>query len=307
MAPTRHRCFALASVLLAVAATAGKADEKGLPEPVEAGAKLVEEYKAELFFEGPTWDPKGKRVYFTAWGKDGQQVLRLDGRGQATVWMPKSRGINGTYLARDGRLLGAQVFSHRVLSLAFGEDGPADEKVLFEDKTLNQPNDVCEAPNGNIYFTDPDFDKRKTSAVYVLYPGGKAKRVVTDMPVPNGLKTSRDGKTLYVSDSHEMLWRSYPIHADGTVGPGKVFFNPEGAPKKEPDGLCLDEQGTLYLTGRGGVWVVRPDGKALGLIPVPEFCSNATFGGADGKTLYLTCDKKVYSLRMKVRGESFAR
>ena len=63
-----------------------------------------------------------------------------------------------------------------------------------------------------------------------------------------------------------------------------------------------DEQGNLYLTGRGGVWVVSPAGEALGLIAIPEFCSNVTFGGDNGRTLYMTCSKKVYSLRMRVRG-----
>ena len=71
--------------------------------------------------------------------------------------------------------------------------------------------------------------------------------------------------------------------------------------------MSIDEQGNLYFSGRGGVWVATPVGKSLGFIPVPEFCSNVTFGGADGRTLYLTCDKKVYSLAMNVRGGQFAR
>src|SRR5262245_26592074 len=125
------------------------------------------------------------------------------------------------------------------------------------------------------------------------------------MPLPNGLKVSPDGKTLYVSDSHLRHWKAYPIKEDGGVGAGKVFFEPQTDNKNEPDGLAVDEQGNLYFTGRGGVWVVSPDGKALGLIAVPEFVSNVTFGGADGKTLYLTCSKKVYGLQMKVRGILF--
>jgi gluconolactonase len=274
---------------------------------VAEGAKLVEVYTANFFFEGPTWDPQGNKLYFTAFGSDTTQTLRLDGPGQATVWMDKTEGVNGTYLSLDGRLLGAQAYGHRIVSYGFGPDGPADPQVLLLDPTLNQPNDVCQAPNGDIYFTDPDFDKREKSAVYRLTADGKATKVVTDMPVPNGLKTSIDGRTLYVGDSHERLWRSYPIHEDGTVGPGQVFFNPQTDDMKEPDGFCLDEQGNLYLSGRGGVWVASPRGEALGLIPIAEFCSNATFGGADGKTLYMTCDKKLYSLEMTVRGALFAR
>ena len=60
----------------------------------------------------------------------------------------------------------------------------------------------------------------------------------------------------------------------------------------------------MYLTGLGGVWVAAPSGRALGFVPVPEFASNVTFGGADGKTLFITCGRKVYRLRMRARGVS---
>jgi sugar lactone lactonase YvrE len=47
---------------------------------------------------------------------------------------------------------------------------------------------------------------------------------------------------------------------------------------------------------------VSKEGKLLGMIPIAEFASNVTFGGTDGMTLYITCDKKVYSLAMQVKG-----
>ena len=296
------RCLLPALCLFAVSVQAA---EPGLPATVADGAKLVEEYADERFFEGPTWDPRGKKLYFTAFGKDNQQILRLDARGKASVWLDKTQGVNGTCLSREGRLLGAQAYGHRVMSYAFGPDGPADAKALYHDDTLNQPNDVCQTPNGDIYFTDPDFRQRKTSAVYRLSPAGKATKIIDDMPVPNGVIASNDGRTLYVGDSHERLWRSYPIQDDGTVGPGKVFFNPQTENRNEPDGMSIDEQGNLYLSGRGGVWVASPEGKPLGLIAIPEFCSNVTFGGEQGNILYMTCSKKLYSLAMKVRGGQF--
>jgi gluconolactonase len=69
--------------------------------------------------------------------------------------------------------------------------------------------------------------------------------------------------------------------------------------------MCSDALGNLYFAMRGGVWVVSKEGKQLGFIPVPEFASNVTFGGVDGQTLYITCDKKVYSLAMRVKGAQF--
>jgi len=273
-----------------------------LPPTVQADAELVEVYADERFFEGPTWDPGTGKLYFTAFGKDNQQVLRLESLGKVAVFLDNTEGINGMCLAPGGRLLGAQAYGHRVLSYEIGVDGPGERVVLAADPSWNQPNDICRAPSGDMYFTDPDFRERKTSAVYRLSPDGEVRRVVDDMAVPNGLLVSADGGTLYVADSHRKHWRCYPIGEDGALGAGRVFFDPPTRNQADPDGMTSDAQGNLYFAGRGGVWVVHPTGACLGLIPVPEFCSNVTFGGTGGKTLYLTCKGKVHSLAMRVGG-----
>ena len=289
--------------------TTARAADIPAPSTVAEGAELVAVYMAEkVFFEGPSWDPKTQKLYFTAFPNDKPtQILRLDGPQRIFVWLDKTDGVNGTYLSLDGRLLGAQAYGHRVVSYAIGPEGPSDTRVLVHDKSLFQPNDIAQSITGDIYYTDPDFNKRERSAVYHLAPDGKITRIIQDMAVPNGLKVSNDGHTLYVGDSHFKNWRAYPILEDGSVGPGWVFFDPQTERRDDPDGMSIDEQGNLYLSGRGGVWVCDKFGRSLGLIPVPEFCSNVTFGGADGKTLYLTCAGKVYSLQMKVRGGQFLR
>ena len=320
--------LAPAVLLLTVFALANRAPGEevltGIPATVASGATLVSVYHDSRFFEGPAWDPKTGKLYFTAFGKvngqDNQQILRLDEPNKVTVWLDKTEGVNGMYLANDGRLLGAQAYGHRVLSFAIGDNGPADTKVLLYDTKLHQPNDVAQSPNGDIYFTDPDFANGQTSAVYVITAKGDVKTIIDDMQVTNGLKVSNDGRTLYVADDGPMNWRKYSIQADGTVGPGQLFFDPPVPKGKRtaPDGMSIDEHGRLYLSGSGGVWVVDQFGVSLGLIPVPDlppadgkprpgFCSNVTFGGVDGKTLYLTCQDHVYSLAMTVRGGQFVR
>ena len=279
-----------------------KPSDPPMPETVVPGATLVEVHGDSYFFEGPTWDPKAQRLYFTARGGPTTRILRLESNGHAAVWIEDAKGVHGTYLSQHGRLLGAQAHAHRVVSYAFGADGPGDERILAEDTTWNQPNDLCQAPNGDIYFTDPDSGKRQTSGVYRLAPDGEPVKVAGDMAAPNGVITSLDGKTLYVGDSHWKWWRRYAIEADGSLDPGRVFFISDTEAQRAPDGMTIDEHGNLYLTGGGGVWAVTPDGQPLGMVPTPQLASNVTFGGRDGTTLYITCDRKVYSVRMRVRG-----
>ena len=282
-----------------------------LPPTVAVGATLTVVYAGEQFFEGPSWDPVSKKLYFTAFAKDNEQVLRLDGPNNAVVWMDHTQGINGTYFSRTGRLLVAQAFGHTVTSLKIGENGPSDTKVLtsgFEGIPFIQPNDVAESPvTGGIYFSDPNFKGKTRSAVYYLNPNGTVRRVIDHLKLPNGLEVSNDGATLYVSDSFEKRVYSYPILPDGSVDQSqvKIFFDPFSESMADPDGMCSDSLGNMYFAMRGGVWVVSKEGKLLGLIPVPEFASNVTFGGTDGQTLYITCDKKVYSLAMRVKGAQF--
>ncbi len=299
---TAARLLFCLTLLLRVA---GAQENHAAPPTVAKAAKLVEEYSDDRFFEGPTWDPKTGKLYFTAFRGQAAQILRLDEPGKVAVWLDDTKGVNGTYLSKDGRLLGAMAYGNKLVSYGIGPDGPADTKVLVDDKTLNQPNDVAQAPGGGIYYTDPDFQNHKTSAVFYLSPQGKITKVLVDTPVPNGCIVSNDGKTLYVGDSHLALWRAYPIQTDGTLGAGWVFFDPNTQRRDAPDGMSIDEHNNLYLSGRGGVWVADKWGKALGLISTPEFCSNVTFGSADGKTLDLTCSKKLYSLKMTVRGAQF--
>jgi gluconolactonase len=251
---------------------------------------------------------KDPRLYFTAFGEDPEdtQVQTLQADGTSLLWLDRAQGLSGIAFTRRGHLLGAQSLTHRIITYAVGKRGPRSVEFPSEQGILNQPNDVCEAPNGEIYITDPDFLYHTRSSVYLLRRNGELQQLITEMPLPNGLALSLDAKTLYVSDSHERLWRRYPLMANGVTAVGSILFDPETADRTPPNGMTIDSQGNLYLTGRGGVWVVDPEGVALGLIPVPGFCSSVTFGASDGKSLYITSDQKIYRLRMRVSGRGWA-
>lgn len=282
-------------ILLGVAgptpALAGLIAPGATPVPVTADSR---------FYEGPSWDTLTEQLYFASLSTS--ELFRLTPPDTSTLWMSDTHGINGTYLGNDGRLLCAQGNVRRILSLRIGLNGPEDPIILAENSVWNAPNDLCQTPAGDIYFTTPDFDSQTTSKVYRLTSMGATTAVITDMPLCNGIISSLDGSILYVSDSSRKWWRSYPVNPDGSVGPGSLFFNPSTSNENDPDGMTIDEFGNLYFAGRGGFWIVSPDGQQLDMLPVPEFVTNLTFGGTDGRTLYITCDGKVYSLAMEVRG-----
>ena len=302
---THQHLYRLITGLLLLPSVAS-GEKPGLPSTVAEGARLVELYSTEAYFEGPVWHAASGKLYFTLHKDDVQQVLRLDAPGKVTVWLEKSKGIGGMFQAPGGRLVATESRGHRLVNFAVEGGGPVDLKVLHENSDWNQPNDLCRTPSGFIYFTDPDFTNRETSAVY-LWAQGKVSKVIDEMPVPNGIMASLDGKTLYVADSHERHWRSYPIHDDGTLGQGRVFFDPETDNDASPDGMSIDEHGNLYFTGCGGVWVVSPQGEALGLIETPMFSSNCTIGGPHNRTLYIVGSGKVLSIKLQVRSAPFAR
>jgi gluconolactonase len=74
-----------------------------------------------------------------------------------------------------------------------------------------------------------------------------------------------------------------------------------------PDGLKLDEEGNIFTTGPGGIWLCNPEGKILGHLPMPEVTANLAWGDQDARTLYLTASTGLYRLRCRATGYAFHR
>ena len=73
------------------------------------------------------------------------------------------------------------------------------------------------------------------------------------------------------------------------------------------DGMTLDTQGNLYLTGKG-VTVFDKSGKQIEHIDVPEsWTANVSFGGKDHRTLFITASTGLYSIRTQNRGANAAK
>ena len=113
---------------------------------------------------------------------------------------------------------------------------------------------------------------------------------------PNGIVGTPHGKKLYVADIGDSKTYVFDIASDGSLSNRKLIA-PMGS-----DGMTLDSKGNIYLTGKG-VTIFDPSGKQVGHIPIAEpWTANVCFGGKDGKTLFVTASKSVYTVAMRVKG-----
>jgi gluconolactonase len=181
----------------------------------------------------------------------------------------------------------------------------------YEGKRFNSPNDVIVGPDGTLYFTDPTFDlvageKQEIpfQGVYRLDDKGNVRLLTRDLTQPNGLAFSPDGKKFYVDDSSEQRnIRVYDMSADGTLVNGRIFGEePGGKNDGVPDGIKVDKNGNLFVTGPKGIWVWDAKRNHLGTIVTPEQPANLTWGDKDYRTLYITATTSVYRLTTKTQG-----
>ena len=121
-------------------------------------------------------------------------------------------------------------------------------------------------------------------------------RVIADLKQPNGIIGTPDGRTLYVADIGAGRTYAYDIQKDGTLS-GKRLFCELGS-----DGMTLDEEGSVYLTGKG-VTVFDKSGKQIDHIDVGEpWTANVCFGARDRHTLFITASTSLYAVRTRVKG-----
>lgn len=284
-----------------VAAPQGVQDDGNL---IVQGAQATLLADGFRFTEGPAADAEGN-VYFTDQPNDRILKWSVD-EGTLTVFHENAGRANGLYFDRNGRLLSCSDGENELWEF----DMHGRHRILvagYEGKRLNGPNDLWVHPDGGIYFTDPlyvrDYWTRTPEMqqdgehVYHLSPDYRRLiRVTGDLKQPNGIIGSPDGKRLYVADIRAGKTYVYDIRPDATLE-NKRLFAAMGS-----DGMTIDSEGNVYLTGRG-VTVFNRKGEQIAHIPVEAgWTANVCFGGKDMKTLFITATECVYTLEMNVAG-----
>ena len=254
------------------------------------------------FTEGASVDKEGN-VFFTDQPND--KIWKCDINGKLSLFMDKSGRANGTYFDKKGNLIVCADENNQIWSI----DQNKKVKVLFSDyegKKVNGPNDIWLDAKGGIYFTDPyyqrDYWTRKTSEmdgekVYYLPKNKKNAMLVADGLVrPNGIVGTPDGKFLYVADRVADVTYKYQINKNGTLSNRQLIL------KQGSDGMTLDSNGNIYITGKG-VDIYKPNGEKIGHINVPEnWCGNICFGGKNKDVLFITASKSLYTIKTNAKG-----
>ncbi|HWN96279.1 MAG TPA: SMP-30/gluconolactonase/LRE family protein [Methylomirabilota bacterium] len=266
---------------------------------VSANARVGKLATDMAFLEGPTWHADGFLVFSDI--PHNELKKWTPGEGVTTFRKP-SRNANGNTTDAQGRLITAE---HTGRRLAVTEKDGSLKTLVSEcnGKKFNSPNDVVVKSDGTVWFTDPPYglpkgETKEQEGNYVFRFDPRANKttvVATNCDMPNGLVFSPDEKRLYVADSSgaQRHIRVFDVKADGTLQGGEVFCKID---KGGPDGIRCDAEGRVWSSAGDGVHIFAPDGSLIGKILVPESAANLCFGGPDGKTLFITARKSLYSI-----------
>ena len=264
---------------------------------ISADAKVIEVASNFGFLEGPVADQLGN-LFFT--DINNNIVHKMTASGQISSAYSPSNYANGLSLDLDGSLLICEQSGQRISKLA--ADGSVSTLVdSYAGKPFNSPNDLWVHPNGSIYFTDPRYTfpageiSQDGEYVYLISQDrSHVEPVIIDIPKPNGVVGTEDGKHLYIASTELRKVFRFDISPDGSLV-NKIEFADQGS-----DGMTLDQQGNVYLTWVGGVSVRNPEGEEIEFIQTPQMPANVGFGGPDGKTLFMTARTSLYSIKMNV-------
>ncbi len=258
------------------------------------------------FTEGPVWHPDGHLLFSDI---PANTIYRYAPGGSPEAHLTPSGNSNGLTYDGQGRLVACEHGGRRVSRM--GSDGGMETLAdSFDGKRLNSPNDIVVHSSGAIFFTDPPYGidpdpgEQGFNGVYRLGTDGTVTLLNRDMNRPNGLALSLDESILYVDDTRNRHVLAYPLNAGLDVGEPTVILDMNVEAQGGPDGMKLDSEGNLYVTGPGGLWVATPEGEHLGTIVFPQIPANLCFGGPDYRTIYVTARTGLYSIGVTVAGNA---
>ena len=282
---------------------------RGVDRVVAPGAtlqKLAGDFK---FTEGPTCDAAGN-VFFTDQPND--RILKWSVEGKLSTFLQPAGRANGMCFDAEGQPDRLRRREERAVVHRAGRQGHRDPRASTRASGSTVRTTSGCGPTARS--TSPTRSTsgrggrttrcRRTASTSTSCPPTASGSCAwpTTCEKPNGIIGTPDGKTLFVADIEAGKTYRYDIQPDGSLA-GKTLVVEHGS-----DGMTLDDEGNLYLTG-DGVTGVRQAGRQIEHIPIPDerWTANVSFGGKDRQTLFITASTGLYAVRMRVKGANAAK
>jgi len=260
--------------------------------PGNTAVRPIKLFEVGRYSEGVVFDHSG--YGYISWDKT---VTRFELNARNSTFAVTG-APNGHKILADGTHLVCDASQHAVLRM--DKDGKLLEPASKEcdGKPLRGPNDLTLDPKGGFYFTDPGDSSKDNliGSIHYVDTHGKTHLVASGLAFPNGIVLTEDGKRLLVGESHFNRVLEYPVLEQGKVGPMRVFADLPKSPSgkwedNQPDGMCLDAKGNLYVAhyGMKQVQVLDPQGKLIRQYDGGnQLTSNVAFGGPNHDQLFVT-------------------
>ena len=231
--------------------------------------------------EGPRVDAEDN-LYFADVPKGGVYCRHPDGTIDTVV--PKRRGVGGIALHADGGV----VVSGRDISHV--HNGESRQLAVFDALGTN---DLFVDASGRVVVgtlqTNPfDFDgERVPGECWRIDAPGVTRQLYGGIGLTNGIGFGPGGTVIYHADTTSNAIVAHDVATDGSCGNRRNLVQRDGF---QPDGLAVDEAGTVWAAEYGGGCVTGfgPDGAVVGSIGVPaKLVTSVCFGGADRRDVYV--------------------
>ena len=229
--------------------------------------------------EGPVWDPLRDRLLWVDISEGKVYAGRLDPFEVIEEWSFEST-VGAVAVAEDGTLLVAE---REVLTRVDPGGARTEVARVLTTTSGSRLNDGAVDPAGRFLVGSLPLEGESEQEILVRLEGGKLTLLDGDLHLSNGLTWA--GNAFYSIDT---LPRVVHVREYDPIGPRRDAFHVAGG---QPDGMCLDAEGNLWIAVWGGGRVERrtPAGDLLAVVEVAApHTTSVAFAGPGLDTLVIT-------------------